>query len=489
MTCPPMLDKRWRTVKLLRHVRRREAIALLIAVVLGAGAAPASATTLGPWHQLPNSTGSNIDEVGLVRGDDGVLHAASLASSASKSALWETSISPSGALGGSNVVASGWAMLSNPALAIGLGGSIDAIFGGIRSLNFGDPQDDMNMAVSTNGGASWTLVPGDIVAQGAAAYSSPVAVATGVSGQLLETWYGTSGVWVHSGVSSVTPNSNFQSFGCCGYYSNVAIDANSDNQLAWYSNASGHLGVWTEAVGSDGSPLGSPIRMPGTANMSVGEDQRTPLVAGPNRNFYIAYPTGYPSFRKIALWAVYSSTTRTIANLSSGSDVNAGLAADPNLRLWVFWSERVGSSPRLFATRSNLAGTRFGAVVRVGAPPRASSVYSVDGNAGSGALDIFGTIAVANSSTTATWTRHVLPGLSVGLSPAAVRRRHLSRVTVTVTDAGAPVKGASVKLGGHTSKTNGSGRVTLHLLASGPLAAVASHAGYVDGTAKLRVAR
>jgi hypothetical protein len=72
--------------------------------------------------------------------------------------------------------------------------------------------------------------------------------------------------------------------------------------------------------------------------------------------------------------------------------------------------------------------------------------------------------------------KRVRPGLTLK------GRKHSGRVTFTVSDAGDPVRGATVRLGGRSGRTNGKGRVTLALKRG---RARASAPGYAS--AKLRV--
>jgi hypothetical protein len=402
----------------------------------------------------------------------------------------QTSISAGGAVGATTTVASGWAALDNPALIPGPGGAIDALFGGIRTINFGETNQDLNRAVSTDGGATWTLQPGDVAGPGASAYASPVsATAVGSGLAPYESWFGTSGVWAHAGLSSATPNFDYQgAFGCCGYDSNIASSPGGTIELAWYSNGSGHLGVYAEEVASAGSPVGAPVNMPGTSNMGVGEEGRTPLVSTPSGAFYIAYATGYPSLNRIQLWQVGAGSATTIAKVPGvGSDATATVAAAPDGRLWVIWKQDVNDSPRVFAVRSNKTVTRFGAIVDAGAPPGASTGYRVDGSATTGALDVFGSFAIGTSSGVATWYRRVLPGLSLSAKPGKLHRGRATKVTFAVTDAGDPVKGATVNVAGHKGTTGAKGEVKIALSAQHSLKASASAAAYVGATVQLRL--
>jgi hypothetical protein len=431
--------------------------------------------------------------VGLVRTADGTLHVAwHVQSGADTFDLRHTSISPSGRVGLTSTIVAGWASLEDPALVGAPGGAIRVLFGGIHTTDPADPNRDLNTALSTNGGASWMLEPGDAAAPGDAAFGSPVA-ATAAGAALLpyETWFTTLGVWVHAGLGPATPNYNYQTpLGCCGYDSNLASDAAGDVMLAWYSNATGHLGVYVQQVAADGSPSGAPANMPGTGNMSVGELGRTPLVARPGGGFYVAYATGYPALDRIRLWRVGSSHSTTIARVPAlGGTPTAIVAATPDGRLWVIFKQDVNDRPHVFARRSNKSATSFGAVVDAGAPSGASSGYRLAADATDASLDLFGSFSLGTSPSTAIWYRRVLPGLTLAVYPGKLHRGKKTSVTFEVTDAGDPVKGAKVRAGGHSATTNSKGRATLELISRHALKATAADDGYVAASVTLGVVR
>jgi hypothetical protein len=454
--------------------------------------ASANANAASPWHQITGSGGANIDQVALLRGGDGTLHVAWHVQTGGNSYdLNHTTISPGGTPGATTSVVSGWATLDNPAIVAAPGGALQVFFGGIHTTNSGDPNQDLNTGTSTDGGATWTVPPGDVAAPGDTAYGSPIA-ATTVGGALVpyETWFGTLGVWVHTGQSSATPNFNYQTFGCCGYDSNIASNSGGTIMLAWYSNATGHLGVWAQQVAADGSPSGTPVNMPGTSNMSVGELGRTPLVANASGDFYIAYATGYPSLDTIRLWHVGSPTATTIASIpSTGGEATTSIASAPDGRVWVIWKRDSGGRPHVFVVRSDKSVTRFGAVVDAGAPTGASSSYRLDGNVFGGALDLFGSFSIGTASSVATWYRRVLPGLALSATPARLHRGRSTRVTFVVTDAGDPVRAARVSVAGRSGTTNSKGKVTLELTAQHSLNAVATDGGYVAASKRIAVGR
>lgn len=470
------------------RIGRRLAAPLTVgATLIGLGATQARATALGPWQQVTGAGLMNITEVGLARTADGTLHAAWSSSQAGDTqSINLVPVSAAGSLGSVQTAVSGWASTENPALGLASGGALQVFFGGIHTLAPTDPNTDENLATSSDGGNTWTLTPATVVAPAASAYASEAAVSNSFAAQTtpLETWTGTSGVWVHAGTDSATPNSNFQTAlgDCCGYYANLASDGTGNTDVAWYSNATGKSGIWAQAVSSGGAPVGSPQQMPGTANLDVGELQRTPLVARQQGGFYVTYPIGYPSFTGVELWKVGAGTLKIPG---AKAPQEASEAVDQAGRVWVFWSSSTGDSAAIYATRSNPSVTRFGATVKVGTPKGTGSVFSVDGNASSGALDLFSTLSASASPTATIWTRHIYPGLTVSLAPASAKVHRATKVAVSVTDAGVPVKGAAVRLGSHRATTNGAGRATIHLTVAGNLAATASDAGYVNGTAEL----
>jgi hypothetical protein len=463
--------------------------ALSIALVALATAAPAAASAAS-WKQLTASNGQNIDQVGLLRTADGVLHVAwHHQSGPSTEDLLHTAISPAGRIGATVPIATGWATLENPAL-VPTAGDIRAFFGGIRSTDADETNQNLNTALSTDGGNAWALQPGDVAAPGASAYASPVSAAVLGDGTPLEAWYGSSGVWVHAGLAQGTPDHDFQApLGNYGYDDGIAA-AGEATTLAWYSNATGHLGVYAQSVAPDGSPLGALEHMPSTSNMGVGMIGRTPIVARPGGGFYVAYATGYPSLNRVRVWRVGAAKAPAIARTPDTSDTTATIAAAPDGRLWLVWNDVANDHPVVLARRSDRSGHTWGAVVHAGAPKHASSLYRLDASATRSGLDAFGAFSRGTSPNVATFHRRILPGLTLASSDAKLRGGKAEDVTFTVTDAGDAVKGARVAAGGDSGRTNGRGKVTLRVKASGrAVTARASAGGYAAATKRLRVGR
>jgi hypothetical protein len=462
-------------------------LAAVSASLLLLAAAPAGAAT---WRQITAANGGNTDQVALLRTADDALHVAWVRHSGPTSDdLLHTAISAGGSVGATSPIQTGWAGIENPALVSAPGG-MRAFFGGIRTINAGETNQELNTAFSPNGGATWALQIGSVVPLGAQAYGYPVSATTLPDGTPLEAWAGTLGTWVHSGLTPATPNYDYQAaLGHYGYDIGIASDAGGAAMIAWYSNATGRLGVWAHAVAHDGSPVGSAMNMPGTSDMAVGMIGRTPIVARAGGGFYVGYATGYPALNTIRLWRI-GGPARVIAKASRTGNTTVTLAGDGTGRLWIAWTATVGSSPHVFVRRSNRSSRIFGAVVDAGRARNASSIYRLDASATRSALDLFANTSIGVSSTTSTWYTRVLPGLTLLASPARLHRGKPTKVTFRVLDAGDPVAGARVKAGGAVGTTNAKGRVTLTIVGRGAsLAARATDRGYVGAAARVRVLR
>jgi hypothetical protein len=448
-------------------------LALILAAALLAAAPTAQAAT---WRQLTASGGASIDQVGLARTADGVLHVVWRARTGPNTEdLRHTAISPGGKIGATTPVQSGWASMSNPAVTVVPGG-LRAVWGGIRTIDAGEPNQDLNTALSTDGGASWALTTGSIVPLGAQAYGSSASAATLPNGTVLETWAGTLGTWVHSGLDPATPNFEYQApMGNYGYDPGIATAANGDAAVAWYSNADGHLGVFARMVNPDGSPLSIPLNMPSTNDMHVGMLSRTPIVARPKSGgFYVAYPTGYPTQNRVQLWRVGTGGLFLLAHTEANA--LATVAADRKGRLWVAWTDGTFGDKRVLARRSNRRVSRFGATVNAGAVRNASSAYQLDASATASALDVLALFGVGTESGGATYHARIRPGLTL------TAKRSGRKVAYTVTDAGDPVRGATVRAAGRSARTDGKGHATLRLKQRAK--ATASAPGYASATVK-----
>jgi hypothetical protein len=461
-------------------VRLRTAAA---AALLVACAAPSASAA--PWKRVTTPDGASTDQVGLVRSVDGVLHLAwSHPTGPNTEDLLHTSIAPNGRVGATNPIQSGWTGFTNAALVVDLGG-LRVFWGGFRTTESSDPQKETNTALSSDGGASWALQPGQVVPDGAQSYGSNTAATVRPDGTTLQAFAGTLGTWVHAGLSPATPNHDYQApLGQYGYDPNLATDATGRTVLAWYSSASGHLGVLAQDVAADASPIGSPVTMPNTSDMQIGMLERTPLVARRGGGFYVAYPTS----NDIRVWRIGAGNAPRLGRVAGSGSPAVAIAAADDGRLWVLWTKGFGD-PDVLARRSNKDATRFGAVVNAGHPRDAKQAYKLDGSTAGQALDVLANFNIGTTSTAVTSYRRILPGLTLTASPRKLRRGEKTEVRFTVLDAGEAVKDAKVKAGGQSATTDRRGRVTLSLKSRRPLTARATHAGYTAATKRIGVRR
>jgi hypothetical protein len=462
-------------------------VAVAVAVLIAACAAPSASAA--PWKRVTTPDGGSTDQVGLARTGDGVLHLAwSHPTGPNTEDLNHTVISRRGRVGATNPIQTGWTGFTNAALIVDPGG-LRALWGGFRTTDTNDPQRETNTALSPDGGASWALQPGQVNPGGAQSYASPHAATVRGDGTTLQAFAGTLGTWVHAGLSPATPNHDYQApIGQYGYDPNLATDATNRTVMAWYSNASAHLGVVAQFVNGDGSPAEGPFTMPGTSNMQVGMLGRTPLVARRGGGFYVAYPTGYPSSNRIRVWGIGAGNAPLVGRVKGSGSPAVAIAAADDGRLWVLWTEGFGD-PDVLARRSNKSATKFGAVVNAGHPKDAMQAYKLDASAAGGALDVLGNFNIGTSTTAVTSYRRIRPGLTLRARPGRLPKGERTRVRFTVLDAGAAVRGARVAAGGKSGSTDGRGHVTLSLKARTPVTARATHSGYAAATKRLVVRR
>jgi hypothetical protein len=120
-------------------------------------------------------------------------------------------------------------------------------------------------------------------------------------------------------------------------------------------------------------------------------------------------------------------------------------------------------------------------------------VFKVALDAQAGPVDVFGAFAPTGGPTVQTWHSQMQPGLTLTASPSQLKAGGSPhKVTLKVTDAGSPVKGATVKLGGKSKTTGASGTASFSL---GPfrraqlLRGRSTKAGYVAASTSVRVRR
>jgi len=511
----PDMDVASRSVEGARAGRQRRHVmwavllsSLMLSVACAFWATSAGAGSPGSWSNVTGATGTNLTQVGLVRGPGSVLYVAWVRESAldpGKDDLVVTDLSPSGARGAVIPVQSGWATVSDPALLMS-GTQIQVFFGGIRSAYTGDPVEGLRWATSTSGSV-WTLQPGAIDnVIGHYAYRSPVnAVRTPAGGGVpFFTWYGTPGVFAHRSTWSAAPDYDFHALiggTCCGYYSNLGYDPVGDDLwLTWASNATGKQGVWVAPVSQvSGAPAGGATLLPSSATSYGGSPafsmmlSRVPMTGRPAgfSGVFVAYPTGYPTTTRVRLWRLMPGAVSSLLVAGGGAvKGEVAVAADPVGRIWVVWSQRDGSRARVFARRSNATVTKLGAPVSVRTPVGTSTVYHLAAAAQAGRVDVLAHLG--GSTSEATWHTQIKAGLTASVQPAKIKVGKKATVQVTVRDAGTALKGALVRIGAKKKLTGSSGVAKLTLAARntpGKVKVRVSRAGYTSMVVYIRYIR
>jgi hypothetical protein len=445
------------------------ALATLATVIMLA--APGDAVAIS-WAPVTGST-NIIYQVGKVRSADGTLHVVwkrdTPGSSGASGDIMHVAIGASGVIGSASVVASGFSSVSNPSIVTTAGGGLMATFGGIQCLA-PSCQTGLFTSTSADGGRTWAA-PTALFDRDAV-YGSDINAATLADGTPFESWSGTLGVFVHRGIDGGTADYNYQTAmgaGCCGYQSNLTADSAGGMQLAWDSNATGYLGVWTRAVDPvSGAPSGTPMLMPGSVTQYSGAPQhaqmltRTPIVAVPGQpgQFWVAYPGGYPSLTKVLLWRVGSSGSTTVVN-EAGEHNQVSLAADATGRLWVFWSHGTSSAAHIYARRLGTSGLE--PVIDLGAPAGAQSTYALTGDVSPGGdPEALALVGFADGSAGSYYARgpQIAPpqsGKSVDVAPVSGTVQIKLRGQRSFTVLGS---GAQVPVGSTVDATRGRVRLT-----------------------------
>lgn len=188
----------------------------------------------------------------------------------------------------------------------------------------------------------------------------------------------------------------------------------------------------------------------------------------------------------LELWRV--GALKPVPVPSSASAFGVSIAQGPAGRVWVAWYNSV--SNEVFVTRTNKAGTRFGAVESYATPCFEFGLLGLGGTP-LGRLDI-GMQCVNKADQSEQFVTQVRPGLTLGVPGPVLAGGSSVTIKITVTDAGDPLQGATVKVDGKTATTNAAGQATFHLPAgikAGAYKVTAAASGYLQATGTLTIKR
>jgi hypothetical protein len=437
----------------------------LIGIVLVAASSimAASAGPPGTWTRVTDGDRRNIDDVGLARTADGALHVLwQRRAGPSSTGVAHTLITKAGKVGGTSPVLTGLRSVDDPVVLVLPDGKLQAFF---HALGDTLEQGGVAGATAPASGVGWSK-------QGSRA-SSNTGSAGPVGGTVMadgtpafaysQSFHLRAHLGTDPGAADLELQPNNQ---CCDYVPELATDAKSGQTiLAYYSNAKGRTGTWARQVAPS---VGAPKLAPGSVSggKAIGIDQHVALssrLGAPG--VYLGYCGGYPTCTRTLLWRVGAGKPLQVGGGKDVEDVD--VAPGPEGRLWIAWHD--GQTKQVLATRTNKAATRVGPVVVVAPPKGTSSMWKLAGEGSLGPLDVL--VSATAGGSLQTWHTQVLPQLQLSVTKGK------KTVKLLVRDAGDPVVGATVKVGGAKLKTNAAGVATAKSPAK-TVAAVASKAGY-----------
>jgi len=411
------------------------ALALTAAVAVAAAAVHA-APTGAAWSRIsgPTQPGSQL---GLARTHDGVLHVI-WNRGAQSTSVFETRLSPAGAAAGTSTVAKGWQGNNGLALLTMPDGTLRLFTPGVGGIN---------TFTAPAGGRSWTLQSGTTWGGAIAEASAVIGATLTKDGQAVTAWRGNAG----EGVPPASiPQSGYE--GGMGE-SFLATDAASGAVVLAGETNAGQGGTYVQQI--------LPSRGPHVVLPPLAKDWSSGLsarIGAPGT--YVAYADG----KAVRLYR-YGGGSKT---LTTGPYLSATVCTGPEGRLWLAW----GDSNNLFVTRSNKAAGAFEPVQKLKAPAGPGLTYlQCEGSAGP--VDLF-----ADSG--GFFHTHVVAQLSIAARAAK------GKVTVSTRDAGDPVAGVAIAIGGRHVRTDARGQATVTLRA-GSYSASATAAGYAPASTRFSV--
>jgi hypothetical protein len=399
---------------------------LAIALVAPALAAPPSAAAntsgiakgsgiakSGGWAQVtPRGTDITAD-VGLARGNDGMLHVLWTTQKFESQAIMDTPISATGAVGRPVTITSHW-FLANPPDATATSRGLYVFWNGQQSGKISKAKPAINEATRPLTGGNWS-------GYGIAANLWDEAVEdvtdTAAAGPHGRPWV----AFTLTETLAIYPTTDktvqvIPPSGCCVYEPGLGLDGATNTMwVTYYSLISGHEGVFAQKLTSAGDASGPAVLLPKSESggnvveklQRIGISGRGAGKAG----VYVAYGSGYPSLLRVDVDRVGAAAPMVVAK--AGADQSIGLvtlAPGPGGRLWVAWELNAQAGPELFVSESNPAATSFGKPVRVSLPAGTGVLWKAYLNARGTDLDILALTSKNINSPAAYFSRVIGPG-------------------------------------------------------------------------------
>jgi hypothetical protein len=410
----PHIPVRTRTTFALAGVTALALPALGGAAASAATGTPAAATTTvaarttaaATWTRVTPMGTNIIDDIGLARGSDGVLHVLWTTDATPNQGIMDTPISASGTVG-SAVTITRFSLATDPD-AVVTPTRVAAIWNGIKTST-GSPEGTFEATRPLSGG-KWTVSATHVPPlSGAPFTSSSDTAATGSDGQPWVAFDGTDSLAVdHFGRPEVQlgPTNN-----CCVVEPGLGTDGHTGTTWVTYASIiTGQGGVFARQLQASGRPAGPAKLLPGSAvgGNAVTPEQRVGTTGrgGGFSGVYAAYERGYPTATALDVDKLGSNTPIKVATFGATGGQLGGstLAPTPSGRLWVAWFFGRGTAPALFVRLSNATATAYGPVQKIALPSGTTTIWKVYLNAQATKLDVLMLVTQHGSdATTAYW--------------------------------------------------------------------------------------
>jgi hypothetical protein len=446
----------------MRSPRRNipTAIALASALVLAGFAASASGGPPGTWTQITRAHNGAASNLGLARAKDGALHVLWAGPARTPfTAIFDTTISRSGAVGSPKAVVSGWSSVHPPAAVAAPDGKIHALVSGQKVNSNTDPFSGLNEAVGPGG---WTLGSHAFgTYQITVPSNADVGVAMLKSGQLVSVWRTATTVLFQTGTDASTQPTNITPPGLAESPV-IAVDSRSGEAVVAYRDSTSGTYFFRRVVPA----VAAPVPMPQAKGLAP------TIAARAGGGVFSAYtPDG------ARVWLLrYGAKPKNVPVPKGTRVLTAGVAAGPDGRLWVYY----GNEQQTLVTRTSRAVSGFEPVQVLRSPPGTVQYFRLEGEGSGGPLDLFADVTVDGGAKDGSYHQQVWPELSLSA------RKSPSSVTVRVSDAGDPVAGARVTgLPGGAKTTGANGTVVVSSAQKGLWALTATKPGYVPARARV----
>jgi len=385
-------------------------------ILTSLGTPPASAGRAAPaaaavsWSRVTPVGTNIIDDIGLSRGNDGVLHVLWKTDASSNPQILDFPVSPTGTVGTPATVAR-FFLASDPDATVTPTG-IAALWNG-ASQETGGTQGAFEATRPLSGG-HWAMTAHVPPAQNVVWSSLTVTATTGSDGKPWSAFTGTDSLAVvhfPHGMVQLGPANM-----CCVDMPGLGTDGSTGSTWVTYSSLiSKHEGIFARKLLASGQPAGPATHLPGSSvgGLSVQPEQRVATTGRGHGHagVYAAYVNGYPSPRTLLVNPLGSGTTMKVASAGGSEEIGGtALTADSGGRLVAAWFFGRGTKPALFVARSNLAATKFGAAERIPLPAGTTTVWKVYVNAQASMLDVLVLASKSGSSNNAAyWSAQVAP--------------------------------------------------------------------------------